>query len=332
MQETSPQKIRFLSREDVQECLSMSDAIGLMKETFVKIHRKEMATPRRMHLDIPEHNGVGLIKPAYDPVSQRIGLKIISLFKDNPTKGLPFSHALMLLFDGETGIPLAIMDGDSLTAIRTGAASGLATDYLARRDANTIAIFGAGKQGWYQIEAVRHVRNISHCIVFDLDKENAQSFRKIVEGKLALKVEIAETAEKLLEADIICTATTSSIPVFSDMNLKKGAHINAIGSFKPNEREIPSATVRRSKIVVDEKMACLLEAGDIIIPINESVIDANHIYGELGEIVLGEKAGRTSPHEITLFKSVGNAAQDLAAASKVFNSAVEKELGIQIEH
>jgi ornithine cyclodeaminase/alanine dehydrogenase-like protein (mu-crystallin family) len=258
-----------------------------------------------------------LVMPAYLPRSKRLGLKLISLCEDNPAKGLPMAQAVSIIMDAELGTPLAVLDASVLTAVRTGAASGAATDALARKEARTAAIFGCGVQGRTQLEAIAAVRPIRKIFVFDINPKAAAAFAEEMRRKLALDVEPATSPEVLREADVISTATTSSVPVFSDAHLKPGVHINAIGSYKPHVREIPGETIRRAKVFVDQKQACLEEAGDLIIPLRENLIDEGHIRAEIGEVLAGLKPGRGSEDEITVFKSVGNAVQDLAMASLI---------------
>jgi ornithine cyclodeaminase/alanine dehydrogenase-like protein (mu-crystallin family) len=223
------------------------------------------------------------------------------------------------------------MDGASLTAIRTGAASGAATDLLARPDAAVVAIFGAGPQARAQLEAVCTVRPIRRARVFDVNTGRAQALATDLADRLGILVEPARSpAEALAGADVICTATTSSVPVFDDRDLALGVHINAVGSYKPSVHEIPPETVRRARVVVDQLAAALAEAGDLLIPMQQGVIGRDHIYAELGEIASGRKKGRESPSQITLFKSVGVAVQDLAAADRVLANAERLNLGTEL--
>ncbi|MHA1186347.1 MAG: ornithine cyclodeaminase family protein [Candidatus Heimdallarchaeota archaeon] len=206
---------------------------------------------------------------------------------------------------------------------------------LARKNAKIVAIFGAGAQGRTQLEAITTVRTIEKAFIFETDKERAQTFQKEMSDKLSIEIEIAKNAIDLQQADIISTATSSQNPVFDDENLKAGVHINAIGSYKPHVRElptetIPTETITKAKVVVDHYESCLTEAGDILIPIQEGAINKEHIYAELGEIILQEKPSRTSDTDITVFKSVGNAIQDLMTANQILISAEELNLGTKI--
>jgi ornithine cyclodeaminase/alanine dehydrogenase-like protein (mu-crystallin family) len=194
-----------------------------------------------------------------------------------------------------------------------------------------VAVFGAGRQGRTQLEGVATVRAIRHVYVIDPDGARASAFAAEMNDRLGLKIDVAESTEVLSEVDIICTATTSAAPVFADSQLKAGVHINGVGSFKPSLCEIPPETVVRAKVVVDSLVSCLSEAGDLIMPIERGLITQGHIYGEIGEIAAGQKAGRSSEEEITVFKSVGNAVQDLAAAARVLETAERLNLGVEVE-
>lgn len=308
----------------------MPAAVAAMREAFRQISGRKTVAPPRLSLEIPEQNGDVLVMPVYSPASQLIGLKVASLFGNNPARGLPLLQSLVLVVDGRNGIPLAVMNGAALTAIRTGAASGAATDLLARQDARVAAIFGAGVQGRSQLEAVCAVRAIEQAFIFDPHPERARTFAEEMRERLSIPVSVGNSPEMLREAEVICTATGSGEPVFADRDLKPGVHINAIGSYKPHKREIPAETVLRAKVVVDQREACWSEAGDLIIPLQEGLIGKDHIHGEMGEIVTGEKPGRESEDEITLFKSVGNAVQDLAAAGEALKAARKLGLGMEI--
>jgi len=314
---TRKTRLRYIAEEEVRRVLTMPEAIRAVKEAFVQLSTGQARVPGRTSLEIPEFRTTALVMPAYMPRSKRLGLKLISLCENNPAKGLPLAQAVTILMDAEQGTPLAVLDASYLTAVRTGAASGAATDALARTESRVAAIFGCGVQGRTQLEAIAAVRPIRKTFVFDIDPRAAAVFAEEMRRKLALDVEPATSPEILGEADVISTATTSSVPVFSDAHLKPGVHINAVGSYKPHIREIPGETIRRAKVFVDQKSACLEEAGDLIIPLRENLIDESHIRAEIGEVLAGLKPGRGSENDITIFKAVGNAVQDLAVASLV---------------
>jgi len=323
--------IRILSREDVRRALPMRQAIEAMKGAFAQLSTGQADVPLRVALDVPRHNGVTLFMPAYLAADDQMAVKIVSVFNDNPAKGLPLIHALVVVVDATTGEPAAVMDGTYLTALRTGAASGAATDLLAREDASTAAIFGAGAQGRTQLEAVCAVRPVQEAWVYDVSRERAAAYAAEMSERLSLPVRVAETpAEAVHRADVICTATTSTKPVFADADVRPGTHINAIGAYTPQMQEIPAETVLRAKVVIDHHEASLAEAGDLLIPLRQGLMTEDHIYAELGEIAAGLKPGRKLPEEITLFKSVGVAVQDVAAASAVLEAARRLGLGSEV--
>ncbi len=320
--------LRFLAAADVRQALPMPEAIAAMRAAFRELSECLAVVPPRVNIAIPEHKGDVLFMPAYSPAARRLGLKVITLFEDNRALGLPFIQALVMIFDAQTGSPIAIMDGTTLTALRTGGASGVATDLLARPDASRVAIFGAGIQARTQLEAVCAVRPIRTARIFDVDRVRAEAFAE--EARTTLKISataVATPAAALDGAEVVCTATTSTTPVFSDHELPPGAHINAVGSYKPYVREIPAATVVRATVVVDQTASAWEEAGDLIMPRKDGLITAHHIQAELGEIIAGRKQGRRDRDEVTLFKSVGLAIQDLVAADYALAKAEALQMG-----
>jgi len=323
--------LRFLSARDVAQALPMREAVEAMKDAFRQLSAGEAVVPPRTYIETRAPQGDVLFMPSYLPAAGRLGLKVITLFGGNAALGLPRIQAIMLVLDAATGSPLAVMDGTSLTAIRTGAASGAATDILARPDASVAAIFGAGPQAEAQLEAVCEVRPIRRARVFDANAGRAAALAREMAARLGIPVEASASAsETLAGADVVCTATTSPTPVFADADLAPGVHINAIGSYKPSVREVPGETVCRALVVVDHRASAMAEAGDLLIPIAEGLIAKGTVFAELGEIIAGRKKGRESAGQITLFKSVGVAVQDLLAADLVLANAARLELGAEL--
>ena len=310
----------------------MPQAVEVMKEAFRLLSLGEAVVPPRTHIVATgKTTGDALFMPCYVPGTSRMGMKIVTLYGQNPYWELPFIQAVVVLLDGDTGQTLAVMDGTSLTAIRTGAASGAATDLLARPDAATVAVFGAGPQARSQLEAVCQVRSIRAARVFDVDDNRAAAFAREMAQQLSIDVEPAESPmAAMLGADIVCTATTSASPVFEDSDVAPGTHINAIGSYKPSVREIPGDTVQRARVVVDHLDSALAEAGDLIMPIQQGLITKEHVNTELGHVITESKTGRESPGQITFFKSVGVAVQDLMAASAALDNAARMGLGKEL--
>jgi ornithine cyclodeaminase/alanine dehydrogenase-like protein (mu-crystallin family) len=261
---------------------------------------------------------------------KRLGLKVVTVVPENVERNLPTIQALVVVFDAETGMPLAVMDGEHLTAVRTGAASGVATDALARKDAAVAAVIGAGVQGIRQLEAVCCVRTIREALVFDSDRNRAEAFATEMRRRLGRTVRVLDNVAAVFAADVVCTSTWSGRPVVSDADIASGTHVNAIGAYKPDMREIPGETMGRSTVFVDSREACLAEAGDLVMAMGEGHIDPAASPAEIGEVLSGSRAGRTDDSEITIFKSVGNAVQDLAVAGLVLEEAGRLELGTEV--
>jgi ornithine cyclodeaminase len=283
---------------------------------------------------VPEFHGDALFMPARVAALDALGVKVVSVFQLNRARNLPVIHALVCMLDPETGQPMAIMDGTYLTALRTGAVSGAATDLLARPNSKVLVAIGAGAQGATQIAAVCAVRPIERIIAVDRDEAMFTRLRETLARDWPDVVDRLETttdAAAVREADVICTATTSRTPVFSDADVRPGTHINAVGAFTPEMQELPAETVIRATIVVDAVDAALAEAGDFIIPLNQGRVERSKFERELGMVAAGTAAGRTSNDEITLFKSVGNAVQDVVVGRRAVDRARAEGVGTEIE-
>ncbi len=322
-----PNEILILSATDVATCLDMASAIEAMKGAFTQLSSHEAQVPLRTQMPISQAHGTALFMPVYLPRNQQIGLKTVTVFEDNPQNNLPLIHAMVQILDATTGKPLAIMDGEYLTAMRTGAASGLATDLLAHEDAHTVTIIGAGIQGRTQLEAVCAVRPIKTAHIISRSSENAQAFARQMSERLSIEVLVSKPEMAMAVSQVVCTATTSLTPVFEDPMIKPGTHINGVGSYRPDMCEVPPETVKRARIFVDQKTGCCAEAGDLIQPISAGIITQDHIIAELGEVVAGKKQGRLNTSDITFFKSVGNAVQDLAVGTLILKKAKNMGLG-----
>ena len=326
-------ELRLFSADDVDRALPMEQAIAAVRVAYVQLSAGRAQAPLRAHLDITGGDST-LVMPFYVPAVSgaddggALGLKVVSVFSSNPPRGLPLIHALVLALDGATGAPLALIEGSSLTAIRTGAASGVATDALARPDARSVALFGSGVQARRQLEAVCTVRAIERVRVYSL--VGAEALAAEMAGRGPIPADISVTGsprEALAGADIVCAATTSRTPVFAGGDLELGTHVNAIGSFTPEMQEIDAETVRRARVVIDSRAAALAEAGDLIIPLRDGVVALDHVSDEIGEVLAGQRPGRTSAAQITFFKSVGVAVQDAAAAGLVVRNGAALNLG-----
>ncbi len=320
----------LLSKTDVQKVLNMKDCIEVVEKAFAELSNGTAILPLRNNIVSPE--GLSLYMPAFLKEMGALACKVVTVFKNNPAKNLPTIFGKVLLQDPETGDVICIMDGGYLTAVRTGAASGVANKYLARKDNNQIiGIYGTGVQAKMQLWAMKETVNISKVLVYDINEDAAARFVEETKEMLGLNIERTLNPDELLESDIICTATSSPTPLFDGNKLKPGTHINNIGSHTPNARELDTATVKRSKFVGDSKEACLKEAGDIMIPLKEGSVTEDHFYAELGDLVTGKKKGRTNENEITVFKSNGLAIQDAATAKLIYDKAVAAGIGINVE-
>lgn len=326
----------ILNAEDVRQALPMNQAIAAMKDAYASLSGGTSVVPLRTRIAIPNSEALSLFMPAYvsSQAGNALAIKVVSLYPTNPPRGLAYIQAAVLVFDSETGQAIALLEGSSLTAIRTGAASGAAIDLLSRPESKVVAVFGAGAQGRTQLEAACSARQIETAFIFDPDPEKAKAFVSDMKSKasIPMDVRVASSAREAIEnADIICTATTSTKPVFNDQDVKTGAHISAVGSYTPDMQEVPAETLQRAKIFVDSRSASLQEAGDLIQPIRAGLFDESHICGELGEVVLRKIPGRRTSEEITYFKSVGIAVQDAMAAQVALKNARELKIGTEID-
>ncbi len=305
--------IQYFTREDIKNRISMPRAIEMMRSAFLQLSSGKAVAPVRTVIESRDHMGRVLFMPSYSAEFGLFGLKMVSVFHNNEAINLPAIQGKMLLMDGVNGTPLAVLDAEYLTALRTGAAAGLATELLARKDAEVMALFGTGVQAETQLEGVLAVRPIKELFVYAKTEKRAQAFCDAVRPRFSFVV-LPGRPEDLKRADVISTATTSPSTLFEYDQLKPGVHINGIGSYKPTMQEIGASVITRCLLIVDQREAALSEAGDIVIPIQQGLITKDHIHAELGEVISGFRKGRTDESQITVFKSVGNAVQDLAIA------------------
>lgn len=319
-------KIRLLSQQDIRRTLTMGQAIELMKDAFLALTQGTIQVPVRTN--ISNAAGTMLYKPALMPASKMFGMKAVSIFPGNVERELPVTTGLMLVNDCDTGLPLALMDAQYLTALRTGAATGLATRLLANSATTTAALFGTGGQAVCQLQAMLEVLPLETLYVFSRNPANAEAFcRDQIKMAGTCRLVPASSNSCLSECGVITTATSSSNPVFADEEISTGVHINGIGSFRPETSEVPVETVCRAEVFVDHREAALHEAGDLVIPIRSGLLPPNYLPAEFGEVLLGQRPGRISEQQITFFKSVGNAAQDVVCAARILEIARQKNLG-----
>ncbi len=328
--------VLVLTREDIKRVFSMKDAIDAAKEALVIYSEGKSEVPLRIKLDIPKHDGQSLFMPAYIEDLDAVGIKIISIFPRNSQLGKPSAPAQMALLDGRTGEVIAIINGTYLTQLRTGAVQGAATEVLARKDAKIAALIGTGGQAATQLEAMLCVRDLKEVRVVGRDFEKTKAFAREMQRQLAVYnayiIPVERSEQAVDGADIITTVTTSRVPTFDGELVKEGAHVNGIGTYTPDARELDEAIIKRADgIFFDTKEGVLAEAGDFIIPMQRGIISEKDFDGELGQVIIGEIPGRKSDSDITLFKCVGMAILDLVAAHRVYEKAVEKGIGQQLE-
>lgn len=332
---TREHAVLILNAADVRQALPMTLAVEAMKQAFAAFSDGKALVPPRIHLPIAPHAGVSLIMPSFvdaaSTAEQALAVKVISLFDGNQARGLARLQAAVVVLEPDTGRPIALLDGAMLTAIRTAAASGAATDLLARRDCRTLALFGAGVQARAHLEAMCSVRPIDTICVFSRTPSQVAEFVECAARVLdpsGTRIIVAESPQQALaDADIVCCTTTSKTPIFDNADLKPGVHLNAVGSYTPQAREVPPETVRRALVVVDSRQAAWEQAGDLTQPLQAGLIDREHIHAELGELVLGRRPGRSDDQQITFFKSVGLAVQDAVAARVAMENAARLKLG-----
>jgi ornithine cyclodeaminase/alanine dehydrogenase-like protein (mu-crystallin family) len=303
---------RFVDAEALAATLSMPAAIDALERGF---RGQDAGTaPLRGHLETP--GGTLLTMPAAGEGG--VGVKLVTLTPANPARGFPFLHATYVLFHPETQAPDAVIDGAAMTALRTAAVSGLATRHLARPDAHRLLLFGAGVQGRAHLEAMRAMRPVDEVVVVSRSPEPAETL--VAVARAAGLDARAGGPDDIAGADLVCTCTTSDTPLFDGAQLQPGTHVNAVGAYTPDTREVDSETVRRSRVVVEDRGVALAEAGDLLIPIGEGVVTAAHVLADLSEVVRDERAVRGSLDDVTLFESVGMAFEDLIVARAVMEA------------
>jgi len=326
----SRKPIVIIKTSEIKNHYTMAEAIDGMEEAFTSLSAGKCFVPLRYVTTVAEDQLHLLLKPAAVASDKRVTIKILTQKEMGALRGIPAIVGIVMVIDSETGEILAIMDGEYITALRTGAAGGLGTRYFSREDSKVAAIFGCGAQGKTQLEAVAVERQLEKVYIFDRFEKAGTDFIAEMQPKFDFNIEYTSDNRVLKECDIICTATGSESPLFSLGEIKEGTHINAIGSFKPNMQEIDPAIMKAARVYVDQLEPCIAESGDLIKPIEEGVFSADHIKGEIGEFGLGKIEGRTSEKDITLFKTVGVAIQDYVVGNKVYDKSQQLGFGQSI--
>jgi ornithine cyclodeaminase/alanine dehydrogenase-like protein (mu-crystallin family) len=321
----------LITQAEVTQLLSMSGCIQVMEQAFRALSGGETLQPLRQVMWLPDKNGVLAMMPAYLGGTQAMGLKAISVFPGNQATPFDSHQGVVLLFETYNGRLLAILDATAITAIRTAAVSALATRLLARSDATELTVLGSGTQARVHLEAMLLVRPISRVRVWSRQFEHAARFAELESERCGLPVEAVPSAQAAVDsAEVICTTTSATEPVLQGEWLAAGCHLNAVGSSTPDARELDTPAVARSRLFVDRRESALNEAGELLFAMKGGAVSGDHIQGELGDLLVGSVQGRRSADEITLFKSLGLAIEDLAAAQFVYQKALDQKVGTQI--
>ncbi len=325
------QHFRLLTEQQVQSLLPMGDLIAAMEAALARFSAGEVLQPVRSVLTVGPTKAYFGLMPAYVPNPASLGAKLVTVFADNPSKHLPSHLATILLLDPETGSLQALMDGRYITEARTAAVSAVSARFLAKRDASTLAIVGSGVQARSHLEAFAEVRQLKDVRVWSPKAASRDRFVSEMSGHVASAIHAADTAEAAVRgADLIVLATSSTTPVIKDAWVDAGAHVVSVGACRPDQREMDPALVARARLYVDSRAAALVESGDVVMGMADGLFTAAHIRGELGEVVLGRVEGRASDGDVTIFKSLGMAVEDVVAADLVLRRAVETGAGTEL--
>ena len=325
----------FLNRNETEALLDLDSLIDALASTMAEVSAGEISQPPRIAAQVAEREGNLLVMPAYLPGSGSLAVKLVSVFPQNYALGIPSHQAIIAVFDAKTGAPAAVMDGEHITAMRTAAGSALATRLLARPDPTVLAILGTGVQAKAHAIAIPRVRPITEIRIAGRDVAKAKALADEVSDELGVPAHGTSSFENAVSgADVICACTHAEIPVLLGRWLSPGSHVNSVG-LNFQGREMDDETIRRSRVFVESRQAALAPApagaNDLTWPIRDGVIDEEHVLAEIGELVTNAHPGRTSDDQVTLYKSVGVAAQDAVAARLVFAAAIEKGVGSNIK-
>jgi alanine dehydrogenase len=319
----------ILTNNDLRSLISMRDCIVAVEDAFRDLARGEAFAPERLHLGLPNDEGTLLEMPAY--LNSALGTKIVSVFPGNTKLGLETVQAAYMLLSAATGEPLALMEGRFITAIRTAATSAVATKHLASPGRKRLAVFGAGVQARYHIEAMMETVEVELLVISSRTIAKAAELARWAAARYEVDCQQTGADDAAGRADLICTCTSSPEPLFNGTLIEGGAHINAVGAFTPETRELDGELIRRAKVIIDSASSAGREAGDLLIAVSEGMIEPSHFAVTLSDVISGKMAGRTSDGEITVFKSCGLAIEDLATAHLAYSRAVERGVGTRID-
>jgi len=321
-----------LSEAQVRSLIDIEELIAALEQAHIQYSTGKAVMPVRLVVPLPQIRGRITSMPGYLSEDKALGMKVVTYFQNNPKQNLPAILATVMLFSAETGKVIAVMDGSYITAIRTACASAMATRALANRETPVLGILGAGVQARAHIQALCRVRKLNQIKLYSPSGTSAANIKRELEPEVGVDIDVVNSAEDTVrDSDLVVTATTAQQPILKSEWLKPGAHVNAVGSHRPDSREIDGPTVAHSKIVVDSRDAIMAECGDILLAIKEKSITEKDIPAEIGEVLAGVKPGRSSATEVTLYKSVGIAVQDVATAQLVYHKALKFKVGTNVE-
>lgn len=323
------QKILWLSRKEVEGLIDIHSVLPLVETAFREHGLGRVQMPPKMYLDFKAHNGDLRVMPGYLEGPDIAGVKLVNVHPDNPKRGLPTVMALMVLNSTETGAPIAVMDGTTLTDLRTGAAGGVAAKYLSREDSRVVGMIGLGRQARTQLRALMEVRDIRQVKIYDRLAESTASFKSDMEKETGLEIIAEPNAHEVCDCDILVTTTPVRSPVVREEWIKRGTHINAIGADAAGKEELDPIILKNARVVVDA-VAQASHSGEVNVPISNGIFSVDEIYAELGQVVSGSKPGRVNEGEITVFDSTGLAIQDIVTANLVYEKAVENNVGTEL--
>jgi ornithine cyclodeaminase len=325
------QRFRLLTEDHVKALLPMNELITAMESAVARFSAREVLQPVRTVLSVGPTKAYFGLMPAYIEHPARLGAKLVTVFHENYSRGLPSHLATIVLLDPDTGALIALMDGRYITEARTAAVSAVSARHLATPEAGTMAIIGTGVQARSHLEAYAEVRSLSHVRIWSPSERSRQRFVDDMAGHINVPIENCNTARSAVEgADLVVLATASPTPVIEDAWIAAGAHVVSVGACRPDQREMAPDLVQRGRLFVDSRAAALVESGDVVIGIREQRFDESHVAGELGDVVLGRIRGRTSTDQITIFKSLGMAVEDVVSADLVFRKAIETGAGTEL--
>ena len=322
----------LLSSSTVKSLIDIKELIPLVEEALIDFSVGASVQPERNGIDLGVNTGLLEVLIGYLPKRQSMAVKALNSRNDNPRNGRPYIYAYITLFDLNTGEALAVMDGAALTAFRTAAGSAVATNYLSRADSRRLLLIGTGRQGRAHLEALRSVRPIETVVVYDIDTERSRAFMQEHTERTGMDIQVGVSLkDDVADADIIQLCTTATDPVILGEWVKAGTHVNSIASYAPSVREADTALLQKSKLVTDNSSDALRGAGELVVAIERGEVTADHLYAEIGEIAAGEKPGRETEDEVTFYKSMGMAVQDVAAATYVYDKALANGLGVNFD-